>query len=84
MYPEVRCLYKLQRFTYTSKLLLEIMHNPTKDGCSAKKIYVPRIEDKNSDMRWLNFSSMDDLIATSMVILEPAPSDHIGNEREDG
>ncbi|WCJ28559.1 5-formyltetrahydrofolate cyclo-ligase mitochondrial [Euphorbia peplus] len=67
----------------TSKLLLEIMHNLTKDGCSAKKIYVPRIEDKDSDMRWLNISSMDDLIANSMDILEPAPSDHLGNERED-
>lgn len=49
-----------------------------------KKLYVPRVEDKNSFMRMLNISRMDDLIANSMDILEPAPCDAEGNEREDG
>ena len=55
----------------------------SKDGYS-KKIYVPRVEDKNSHMRMFNMSRMDDLIANSMNILEPAPVDSDGNEREDG
>lgn len=42
------------------------------------------MEDKNSHMRMLNISSMDDLIANSMDILEPAPVDQHGNAREDG
>lgn len=49
-----------------------------------KKLYVPRVEDKNSFMRMLNISRMDDLIANSMDILEPASCDAEGNEREDG
>lgn len=49
-----------------------------------KKLYVPRVEDKNSNMRMLNISRLDDLIANSMDILEPAPVDGDGNEREDG
>ncbi|KAL0342780.1 UNVERIFIED_CONTAM: 5-formyltetrahydrofolate cyclo-ligase, mitochondrial [Sesamum calycinum] len=48
-----------------------------------KKLYVPRVEDKNSFMRMLNISRIDDLIANSMDILEPAPCDAEGNERED-
>lgn len=69
----------------TSKLLSQILQNPTKDGSveNAKKLYVPRVEDKNSHMRMLNISSMDDLIANSMDILEPAPVDQHGNARED-
>ncbi|CAK7322916.1 unnamed protein product [Dovyalis caffra] len=69
----------------TSKLLSQILQNPTKDRStqSAKKLYVPRVENKNSHMRMLNISSMDDLIANSMDILEPAPVDHHGNARED-
>lgn len=35
-------------------------------------------------MRMLHISHMDDLIANSMNILEPAPVDAQGNEREDG
>lgn len=35
-------------------------------------------------MRMLNISTIDDLIANSMDILEPAPFDADGNEREDG
>lgn len=49
-----------------------------------KKLYVPRVEDKNRHMRMLNISSVDDLIANSMNILEPDPIDANGNEREDG
>uniref|UniRef100_A0A5B6YXF5 5-formyltetrahydrofolate cyclo-ligase n=1 Tax=Davidia involucrata TaxID=16924 RepID=A0A5B6YXF5_DAVIN len=48
-----------------------------------KKLYVPRVEDRNSHMRMLNISSIDDLIANSMNILEPAPVDADGKERED-
>ncbi|CAK9184737.1 unnamed protein product [Ilex paraguariensis] len=69
----------------TSKVLSEILQNSAKDGYSqmGKKLYVPRVEDKNCHMRMLNISSMDDLIANSMNILEPAPIDANGNERED-
>lgn len=35
-------------------------------------------------MRMLKISSVDDLIANSMNILEPNPVDADGNEREDG
>ncbi|KAL3819337.1 hypothetical protein ACJIZ3_005242 [Penstemon smallii] len=68
----------------TSKLLSEILNNKDKgDHLQAmKKLYVPRIEDKNSHMRMLNISRMDDLIPNSMNILEPAPVDAEGNERE--
>lgn len=47
-----------------------------------KTLYVPRIEDTNSNMRMLSISSVGDLIANSMNILEPAPVDANGNERE--
>ncbi|CAN1265922.1 5-formyltetrahydrofolate cyclo-ligase, mitochondrial [Linum perenne] len=69
----------------TSKLLSHILHNHSSDGNSevAKKLYVPRVEDKNSNMRMFHISSMDDLIANSMDILEPAALDRYGNERED-
>ncbi|PWA71588.1 5-formyltetrahydrofolate cyclo-ligase [Artemisia annua] len=69
----------------TSKVLRHILNNPTKDGETetTKRLYVPRVEDKNSHMRMLNISSMDDLIANSMNILEPAPVDASGNDRED-
>lgn len=49
-----------------------------------KKLYVPRVEDKNSHMRMLHILRFDDLVANSMDILEPAPVDGDGNEREDG
>lgn len=35
-------------------------------------------------MRMLKISSINDLVASSMNILEPAPVDCDGNEREDG
>ncbi|CAA2959903.1 5-formyltetrahydrofolate cyclo-ligase, mitochondrial [Olea europaea subsp. europaea] len=70
----------------TSKVLSEILKNTDQDDHSqvSKKLYVPRVEDKNSHMRMLNISSMNDLIANSMDILEPAPVDAEGNERQDG
>ncbi|KAJ0106733.1 hypothetical protein Patl1_17903 [Pistacia atlantica] len=69
----------------TSKLLSEILQTPPKDGDveMVKKLYVPRVEDKNCNMRMFHISSVDDLIANSMNILEPAPVDADGNERED-
>lgn len=73
----------------TSKVLQDVLQNPIKvvdeDGetQTTKKLYVPRVEDKNSHMRMLHISSMDDLIANSMNILEPAPVNANGNDRED-
>ncbi|KAJ1421774.1 NagB/RpiA transferase-like [Sesbania bispinosa] len=64
----------------TIKLLSGILQPPSSGG---KKLYVPRVEDKNSHMRMLNISRIDDLIANSMDILEPAPVDADGNARED-
>ncbi|XP_021761722.1 5-formyltetrahydrofolate cyclo-ligase, mitochondrial-like [Chenopodium quinoa] len=68
----------------TSKVLAKILQTSDKDEqkLEGKTLYVPRVEDKNSYMRMLNISSMDDLIANSMDILEPAPVDSGGNERE--
>ncbi|XP_076887205.1 5-formyltetrahydrofolate cyclo-ligase, mitochondrial-like isoform X2 [Bidens hawaiensis] len=65
----------------TSKLLQHVLQSPTKE--SAKILYVPRVEDNNCHMRMLNISHMDDLIANSMKILEPAPVDADGKDRED-
>ncbi|XP_019429382.1 PREDICTED: 5-formyltetrahydrofolate cyclo-ligase, mitochondrial-like isoform X2 [Lupinus angustifolius] len=65
----------------TSKLLSEILKGPASGG---KKLYVPRVEDKNSHMRMLNISPIDDLVVNSMDILEPAPVDSDGNAPEDG
>lgn len=69
----------------TSKLVSHILHNQPEDGNSqiGKKLYVPRVEDNDSHMRMLHISNIDDLIANSMNILEPAPVDGNGNERED-
>ncbi|KAK3440062.1 5-formyltetrahydrofolate cyclo-ligase, mitochondrial [Eucalyptus grandis] len=69
----------------TSKILSQILQNSAKDGHiqMKKKLYVPRVEDKNSHMRMLNISSVNDMIANSMDILEPAALDADGNERED-
>ncbi|XP_057519795.1 5-formyltetrahydrofolate cyclo-ligase, mitochondrial-like isoform X2 [Amaranthus tricolor] len=69
----------------TSKVLAQILQSSDKDkpGLEGKTLYVPRVEDKNSHMRMLNISSLDDLIANSMDILEPAPVDSTGNPRED-
>ncbi|KAG8480782.1 hypothetical protein CXB51_025454 [Gossypium anomalum] len=54
----------------TSKLLSQIL-SPAPDGNKlqiAKKLYVPRVEDKNSNMRMFNISRIDDLVANSMNI----------------
>ncbi|KAK6924924.1 5-formyltetrahydrofolate cyclo-ligase [Dillenia turbinata] len=69
----------------TLRILSEILKTPTKDGPLQikKHLYVPRVEDKNRHMRMLNISNIDDLIANSMDILEPAPLDSHGNQRED-
>lgn len=49
------------------------------------KVYVPRIEDKESHMRMLHITNTDDdLIANYMNILEPAPLDVVGNPRDEG
>lgn len=58
----------------------------TQDGHTqrGKILYVPRVEDKNCHMRMLRISCIDDLVANSMDILEPAPVDGDGNVREDG
>ncbi|KNA20096.1 hypothetical protein SOVF_055480 [Spinacia oleracea] len=80
----------------TSKFLSKILCNEAKgmevlnafsseDKCSKnrKKLFLPRIEDRNSNMKMLRVSSYDDLIPNSMNILEPTLQDHDGNERED-
>ncbi|XP_016647437.1 PREDICTED: 5-formyltetrahydrofolate cyclo-ligase, mitochondrial-like isoform X1 [Prunus mume] len=53
------------------------------DVPNRKKLYVPRVEDRNSNMRMLRISSVDDLIVNSMNILEPALSDSNGKQHED-
>ncbi|KAL9243194.1 hypothetical protein vseg_017109 [Gypsophila vaccaria] len=69
----------------TSKILSEILQSSDKDidKLDRKTLYVPRVEDKNCHMRMLNITGMDDLIANSMDILEPASTDSHGIERED-
>ncbi|XP_017249807.1 5-formyltetrahydrofolate cyclo-ligase, mitochondrial [Daucus carota subsp. sativus] len=69
----------------TSNLLSDVLQTTNQDGHSlmGRKLYVPRVEDKNRHMRMLKISSVDDLIANSMNILEPNPVDADGNERED-
>ncbi|XP_055828313.1 5-formyltetrahydrofolate cyclo-ligase, mitochondrial isoform X2 [Solanum dulcamara] len=64
----------------TSRILSHILRSHSE---MRKKIFVPRVEDRNRNMRMLNISSTEDLIANSMDILEPAPLDADGNERED-
>lgn len=49
------------------------------------KVYVPRIEDKESHMRMLHITNTDDdLIANYMNILEPTPLNSSGKPREEG
>ncbi|XP_062187923.1 5-formyltetrahydrofolate cyclo-ligase, mitochondrial-like isoform X2 [Phragmites australis] len=65
----------------TSKILAEVLRpNPEEQ---AKDLYVPRVEDKNRNMRMLKITTMDDLVKNSMNILEPSPVDASGNDRED-
>lgn len=65
-------------------LFLRNLLNIFEYHADGKKLYVPRVEDKNSHMRMLHISRIDDLIANSMDILEPTPVDADGNAREDG
>ncbi|KAL5678126.1 hypothetical protein ACJX0J_014257, partial [Zea mays] len=67
----------------TSKILAECLpSNPGQEEL-AKDLYVPRVEDKNRNMRMLKITTMDDLVKNSMNILEPSPVDATGNNRED-
>ncbi|KAF8664248.1 hypothetical protein HU200_054790 [Digitaria exilis] len=67
----------------TSKILAECLPlNPGQEEL-AKDLYVPRVEDKNRNMRMLRITTMDDLVKNSMNILEPSPVDASGNDRED-
>uniref|UniRef100_A0A7N0VGC4 5-formyltetrahydrofolate cyclo-ligase n=1 Tax=Kalanchoe fedtschenkoi TaxID=63787 RepID=A0A7N0VGC4_KALFE len=72
----------------TSAILAEILQNGAavqdSHGHTRKKLYVPRIEDKNSHMRMLHITGVDDLVANSMDILEPALVDAKGSQCEDG
>ncbi|KAK4350476.1 hypothetical protein RND71_029789 [Anisodus tanguticus] len=67
----------------TTRILSHILTSHPEDLQMRKKLFVPRVEDRNRNMRMLNISSTEDLIASSMDILEPAPLDADGNERED-
>ncbi|XP_042495982.1 5-formyltetrahydrofolate cyclo-ligase, mitochondrial-like isoform X2 [Macadamia integrifolia] len=69
----------------TSKILSAILYNTAEEGHKQmrKRLYVPRVEDRNSYMRMLNISSTSDLIPNLMNILEPTPLDSDGNQRED-
>ncbi|KAL7192076.1 hypothetical protein ACSBR2_024011 [Camellia fascicularis] len=87
---DLDALFKQKR-TLRSRVRKDLKNmDPTlrsqEDGHSlmGKKLYVPRVEDRNSNMRMFSIASIDDLIANSMNILEPAPIDAEGNEREDG
>ncbi|KAK8573284.1 hypothetical protein V6N13_100087 [Hibiscus sabdariffa] len=63
----------------TSKIISEVLCSPAEER---KKLYVPRV-DRNSNMKMLMISSVDDLIEKSMNILEPALVDSDGIQRED-
>ncbi|KAL9421344.1 hypothetical protein AB3S75_038833 [Citrus x aurantiifolia] len=69
----------------TSRIVSEILSNQTDEGNGRmrKKLYVPRVEDKNSNMRMLKISAVKDLVANSMNILEPSLLDSDGNQHED-
>ncbi|XP_034682844.1 5-formyltetrahydrofolate cyclo-ligase, mitochondrial-like isoform X3 [Vitis riparia] len=69
----------------TSRILSECLCSPAKVGYTEvrKKLYVLHLEDRKCNMRMLKISSINDLVASSMNILEPAPVDCDGNDRED-
>ncbi|KAK4598294.1 hypothetical protein RGQ29_015672 [Quercus rubra] len=64
----------------TSRIVSQVLSKPTEEQ---KKLYVPRVEDRNSNMRMLRISSVDDLVINSMNILEPSLVDCDGKQRED-
>ncbi|KAJ7528944.1 hypothetical protein O6H91_15G026100 [Diphasiastrum complanatum] len=63
----------------TTKILAECL----KKSEVPKKLFVPRIEDKESHMRMLHIDSIKDLLANSMNILEPTSSNSCGQPRSD-
>ncbi|KAL3511218.1 hypothetical protein ACH5RR_030619 [Cinchona calisaya] len=70
----------------TSRILSEVLCNPSSNGvhpASRKKVYVPRVEDKFSNMKMLKVTNVDELVMSSMNILEPALLDSDGIQRED-
>ncbi|XP_042433329.1 5-formyltetrahydrofolate cyclo-ligase, mitochondrial-like [Zingiber officinale] len=69
----------------TSRIIAEVlkMSDAELDMQIKKSLYVPRVEDKNSHMRMLKISTINDLVANSMNILEPSPIDAAQNARED-
>ncbi|GLT41598.1 hypothetical protein SLA2020_156500 [Shorea laevis] len=64
----------------TSRIVSEVLSDHAKEG---KKLYVPRVEDNNSNMKMLKISTVDDLTPSSMNILEPSLVDSDGNHCED-
>ncbi|EER97439.1 hypothetical protein BDA96_02G370000 [Sorghum bicolor] len=80
------CAYiscKQLREVDTSKILEECLSSNPGQEELAKDLYVPRVEDKNRNMRMLKITTMDDLVKNSMNILEPSPVDATGKDRED-
>ncbi|KAF3322042.1 5-formyltetrahydrofolate cyclo-ligase [Carex littledalei] len=69
----------------TSTILSQLLTKPHSEHQVEieKELYVPRVEDKNSNMRMFKITTMDDLVPNSMNILEPSPLDDKGNQRED-
>ncbi|GLU03018.1 hypothetical protein SLE2022_202380 [Rubroshorea leprosula] len=64
----------------TLRIVSEVLSDHAKER---KKLYVPRVEDNNSNMKMLMISTVDHLTASSMNILEPALVDSDGHQRED-
>ncbi|CAL9757548.1 unnamed protein product [Musa acuminata subsp. burmannicoides] len=80
------CAYiscKSLREVDTSRIIADVLKNSEHGLQVLKKLYVPRVEDKNSHMRMLRISTIEDLVANSMNILEPSPVDSDQSERED-
>ncbi|XP_066342955.1 5-formyltetrahydrofolate cyclo-ligase, mitochondrial-like [Miscanthus floridulus] len=75
--------YQQLREVDTSKILEGCLSSNPGQEELAKDLYVPRVEDKNSNMWMLKITTMDDLVKNSMNILEPSPVDATGNDRED-
>ncbi|CAN1151341.1 5-formyltetrahydrofolate cyclo-ligase, mitochondrial [Linum perenne] len=65
----------------TAMIVSEAVTDPYEGN--RKRLYLPRVEDMNSNMRMLRVSNIDDLILNSMNILEPSVLDSDGNRRED-
>ncbi|CAL9155639.1 unnamed protein product [Musa hybrid cultivar] len=80
------CAYiscKSLREVDTSRIIADVLKNSEHGLQVMKKLYVLRVEDKNSHMRMLRISTIEDLVANSMNILEPSPVDSDQSERED-